>query len=535
MAQEKLAPASDAHLPTIVNFIRVETATTRFPLHHFNKSGKIDDEITIEEKYFDGELERETVWKVRHRPGPLAYKVETLVINRIIDETSKPVPKILPLGSLRSLARLADLGTQTEKVKEALLQNAYAAIYAKISYRTRAGKRKYAAVAFTRYKLVFEGEELPDGAVADKVYLVLDDDYLKILNTAQARPVDYDYLRKLPPMAQRLYELLSFQIFAALKNNHRTARMLYSDFCKYAPQTRHYTYDRVKKQMYKVHRLHLKNEYIQSVVIEDIPGVDDDWLMIYTPGKKARAEFDFSQNPFAPGKKTMLLPSKTATEELIAGMNEEERALIEQLKENQIASEIAVELVLNFKERVKQQLAALPFRKITKTLPGFLRKAIENDYELPEIQRGNSKKDSEKKAVTANLFEQTDAEKIQELLTLLQDKLGESIAANRSGSDLSEMISRAQQLVDNLLHEVKQNPDQTLFDKIQDELDTEETIMNAELLKCADEKMLLDVAASLSSYKMRMSTEKYEETRTTVLLGNLRLKHQIPRLSLFSL
>jgi hypothetical protein len=41
---------------------------------------------------------------------------------------------------------------------------------------------------------------------------VLNPPHRKMLNDAEVRPLDYDYLTKLSPGPQRLYELLSFQI-----------------------------------------------------------------------------------------------------------------------------------------------------------------------------------------------------------------------------------------------------------------------------------------------------------------------------------
>src|SRR5205085_2386769 len=82
-------------------------------------------------------------------------------------------------------------------------------------------------------------------------------------------PLDYDYLRELSPGAQRFYELLSYQIFAALRNARPRAKMLYSYYCTRAPQTRYLDYDHVKKQMYKLHAPHKKSGYISAVELTE--------------------------------------------------------------------------------------------------------------------------------------------------------------------------------------------------------------------------------------------------------------------------
>ena len=51
--------------------------------------------------------------RVLGQPGPLAYRVDTLVLNRKIDEAGRPVPKVLKLGSLHDICRVVDGSEQT--------------------------------------------------------------------------------------------------------------------------------------------------------------------------------------------------------------------------------------------------------------------------------------------------------------------------------------------------------------------------------------------------------------------------------------
>jgi hypothetical protein len=125
------------------------------------------------------------------------------------------------------------------------------------------------------------------------VYLLLHDPYREVLNHAPTRPLDYDYLLALTPMAQRFYELVSVKIFTALKYGQPTASLGYAEYCLFAPQQRYHTYEQVKKQMYKVHRPHLEAGYLAQVrydATRDAVG-QPDWLMHYQPGPKAAAEF----------------------------------------------------------------------------------------------------------------------------------------------------------------------------------------------------------------------------------------------------
>jgi hypothetical protein len=115
------------------NPIRVETAPSRYPVHRLAKHGDIA--INIKVKNERGELSIK--WEVNYpprpgQPGPLAYKLDTLIINRRIEEASRPIQRIIRLGSLKEIAAQLELGGDTNIVKNALRQNAFAAITAKI-------------------------------------------------------------------------------------------------------------------------------------------------------------------------------------------------------------------------------------------------------------------------------------------------------------------------------------------------------------------------------------------------------------------
>src|SRR5262249_8642924 len=216
-------------------------------------------------------------WEVTHnskfgQPGPLAYKLDTLLINRRIEEANRPIPKIIRLGSLNEACRelgQADSGKNTNHLKNALRQNASAFITAKITYRQNDGTERTLEADFNRYSVVFTGEELPDGRKADAVYIILNDIFMQVINGATTRPLDYDYLKSLSPAPQRFYELLSYQMYAALKNNRPRAKLSYSYFCTYAPQTRYFDWEQARKQMAKVHAPHRKSGYLAAIEFQD--------------------------------------------------------------------------------------------------------------------------------------------------------------------------------------------------------------------------------------------------------------------------
>jgi len=141
--------------------------------------------------------------------------------------------------------------------------------------------------------VVFTGETLPEGAVADGVYIILNDLYRDVLNTAPVRPLNYDYLRELRPTPQRFYEVMSYRFFAAFKNDRSTARITYSDYCVYSAQQRQSDPERFRLQMYKLHKPHLDSGYLKSVTFEPTKDREgkSDWVMVYTPGPRAKSEY----------------------------------------------------------------------------------------------------------------------------------------------------------------------------------------------------------------------------------------------------
>jgi hypothetical protein len=280
-----------------LRILRTETVLSRFPIHNLTTHGRVS--IHLRRTNAQGDLDY--LWEVSTSahygpPGPLAYKLDTLVINRLLDALPRPVPCVLKVGSLRQVAPQLGLNTsgrQQEHLKSAFHQNASAYIVTKLRYRDRDGRQRRLEAGFTRYSVVFQGERLPNGTPADAVYLVLSEPYREILNHAPVRPLDYAYLQALTPMAQRFYELLSYHIFATLTHHRPHATLRYSEYCLLATQQRYPGYEQVKKQLYKVHRPHLAAGYmtqVRSTATTDADG-QPDWLLHYTPGPKARAEY----------------------------------------------------------------------------------------------------------------------------------------------------------------------------------------------------------------------------------------------------
>jgi hypothetical protein len=284
------------HDTSTIDPIRVEMLSTELPVHQLSKKGDVEIRI-IRRAKFGGQAS--LYWKVEPnlalgRPGQLAYHLDTWVIKRRLDELPRPIPRLIRLGDLRQIARELGFGGDTASVKRAFEQNASTFIRAKVDYRRRDGTAATLEGYFNRYNMIYRGQTLPGGARAETVYIALNDPYYGLINTSTWRPLDYAYLRSLTPGAQRLYELLSPRMYAAIKNGHPSAWIRYSEFCMLAVARRQDTRRRMQTQMAAVHRPHLGSGYFDSVSWRAERATDGtpDWTIHYVPGARARAEFD---------------------------------------------------------------------------------------------------------------------------------------------------------------------------------------------------------------------------------------------------
>ena len=460
----ELEPAKNAEMVPL-NPIRVETGLSRYPVHRLAKKGSIDIDISEENKAGDLVVK----WEVSHnskdgQPGPLAYKVDTLVVNRRIEETARPVSRIIRLGSVREITEELGQTTHNDKIKTALHQNAGTYIKAKIRYRLADGTERELEAGFTRYSVVFTGEKLPNGKKADAVYIVLNDVYMQVINGAMTRPLDYDYLKTLSPGPQRFYEILSFQMYAAIKNDRPRAKLLYSEFCTYAPMTRHDDWRRVRGQMNKIHRPHFESGYIAKVDYQDTTDRHGnvDWIMLYQPGPKAKAEFRaFTKRG---GPVTLEVEPFTADPlPRLPALQPEplEAALIAR----EVTPSIAADLIRQHDpERIAIQIEHLDF--LTEKKPGkvadpaaWLVSAIKTNPTLPKTfesqadrqRREEAKREKERQAADERRRKQEAAaqdRREKELITAFWDGLSNDQKAEHEAAAVAQADAEALKLIE---------------------------------------------------------------------------------------
>jgi hypothetical protein len=312
-AQPILDPAVEEIDP-----IRVAPISVEMPVHQIAKRGA--EEIRILKRERGGRIEAQ--WTVDYsaavgRPGQLAYRLDTWVIKRRLSELRRPFPRLVRIGDLREIARELKHGGDTNTVRQAFEQNAATFIRAKVAYRTADGREETLEGYFNRYNVFYRGHQLPGGRRAETVYISLNDPYYGMVRSAVVRPLDFAYMRRLTPAAQRFYELLSPRLFATIKYGHESAWIRYSDYCQYAVQKRQGTRRRMQIQMAAVQRMHLRSEYIESVGYENAPADDGgpDWVLRYRPGRRARAEYRWFNEKRPPRPAAIRQPTRSTSKE----------------------------------------------------------------------------------------------------------------------------------------------------------------------------------------------------------------------------
>ena len=88
-----------------LSLLRTETVLSRFPMHHLTQGRVVTIHLTQTNAQGTLELRWDVSYNARYGPpGPLAYKLDTIVVNQILDGLPRPLPRVLKVGSLRQVS-----------------------------------------------------------------------------------------------------------------------------------------------------------------------------------------------------------------------------------------------------------------------------------------------------------------------------------------------------------------------------------------------------------------------------------------------
>lgn len=397
-----------AHTSEPFRRLRAEANLVRFPFFDLSSRAKSTPRDRIEVRdvqlHSDG-CKLETVWRVSRNidstfPGELARRLHREVVERTISELPRPVQNPIRLGSYRDVCRKLGMqigGRTAKQIEAALLSIVSTTVFSKSTFY-RKKPQAYLDDAFHIYdRVVFSGQPLSDGQIADAIYVVLGSWYLENLNANYVVPLSFAYFRSLQgPIASRMYELLHHWFFIARTQNPPVIERRYSTLCDYFPLTRQDTLWKAKKQLREAHVQHHQSCYLASPPEwRPIRGTKKDWTIVYTAGKRALDERRRNQSRRAqdalspdelPANPVLALPPTSSPE-----LPDARCDLAKELELRGVSASIALSLVRDHDLALVQRkleafdwLMAKTDRPITTNPAGYLRASIEQGYAEPE-------------------------------------------------------------------------------------------------------------------------------------------------------
>jgi len=275
--------------------LRCEVNGLVYPFFYLTKTGGPEFIETRMKRRQDNQI-IEAVWRVTPhpacgRPGPLAHRVHRAV-EQLITERGLPATNPIPF-SIHNLCQRMGMqagGTEYRKIREALVAIRGTQVESKGMFYAKSQAR-YVDQVFSLYdRIIFTGERLPDGTVAEHNLLYLGTWYLESLNSLYVKPLDYHYYLQLQtPISRRLYELLGVKFYKIAERRDAVIRYRYSTLCRLLPVKRHAYRSRVRQQLGSAHEELMRGGFLDSAWDTAVPH-QTDWYVWYRPGPRALEE-----------------------------------------------------------------------------------------------------------------------------------------------------------------------------------------------------------------------------------------------------
>jgi len=391
---------SDDLLPAVV---RSEINFLRFPFFALSWRGlknKTKTEYRVVEER-DGQR-AELLWKVTANaeygyPNPFDRRVSRAIdalIHERLEEDGYPL--VNPIGfSVYHIAQLMGLKFANDSrvykdIKESVKRIVGATVESSGSFYMK-DKRRWIDDTFHVYERVtFYGETRPNGTIADTNYLQLNEMYLRNINTQYVKPLDYRYLASLKSnLASRLYELLSSKFFGLPKNKN-FLRISYLNLCQSLPTTPRKYYSKARESLDPAHKELIKTGFLSHVQWERSKGKKD-FNIVYHLGERAEKE---RRGELV---KALVVEEVDSSLPFIDKDSDEAIHLSElanELHARGLSKSVAFQLSQKHPETyLREKMAMFDFLDstksdiISKNPAGWLRRAIEDDWQLTDEQR----------------------------------------------------------------------------------------------------------------------------------------------------
>jgi len=250
-----------------------------------------------------------------------------------------------------------------------------------------AGKKKFASDSFVIFQRVRRtGQELDDGTTADKNYIWLSDWYLENINAYYLLPIDFDSYKQLKNnIAKALIPLLQIWLYASREQGVFEKR--YDEICQILNIAQYSYPSKIKEKLAPSFNELIKQDYLSDWEVAETADKKD-YKIIFWHGRKF---YQDQTKRLSKANKAR----RTSRSEKNGGrkLNRKHqlppasREIFNRLQnEFDVAESKALELVRNFSiEKIKVQIESFSYRREkVENISGFIIRAIENDYSLPE-------------------------------------------------------------------------------------------------------------------------------------------------------
>lgn len=472
---ESLQQLEDSLLPAVIH---PEANFLRLPLFSLSWRGLKNRTKTeyrhIEER--DGK-KVELLWQVTANaeygyPTPFDHKVARAIdalISETILKSGYPLQNPIPF-SIYKLARLTDHRSDSASlyanIRESIERIIATTIKSEGSFFLKDERRWLGKVFHIYESAIFMGREMPDGSVADSNYLWLGREYLRNINAQYTRPLDYTYLTGLKSeLASRLYELLSGK-FYGLPEKEDYLRISYSSLCQTLPLTEQRYYSKAREKLDPAHEELIKTGYLSRVIYQRYKRRKSFNIKYYL-GERARREKNGYFSKGSTQEEQLLLPLVDDVAEAGNGLS----PLAQELHQMGLSKSAAIEFAqIHSEDHIREKIEMFELLRengsnlISKNPAGWLRKAIEEDWQPTEDQKRSKEVEAQKSkgqerqarwtehremliGQELDIWDDTPAEE------RVQGRLDFWIAGQKinSGEPTSDEIDKAQQeLIDNL-------------------------------------------------------------------------------------